>query len=166
MSRATSLAAKAPPRRWAWGALALLAAAPALAAGDHLEAGLRQCASETDEHQRLACYDALAQALPRIKVDQFGMTGAIERKRDPVVAAEAARERVQESLSGSIAGIGRGPRGERVFTLDNGQQWIEVEPRPALEFSAGEAVTIGHGALGTLWLKADGRRQVKVRRIQ
>jgi hypothetical protein len=146
--------------------LAVLSAATAQADSDRIGIDLRRCAQQVDDQQRLACFDALVKALPQITVDQFGMTGAIERKRDPAAAAAVAHDRAQESLSGSITALGRGPRGEHVFTLDNGQQWIEVESRPGVEFSAGEQVRIEHGALGTLWLKAEGRRQVKVRRIQ
>jgi hypothetical protein len=147
-------------------ALAVLSAATAQADSDRIGTDLRRCAQQVDDQQRLACFDALVKALPQISADQFGMNGAIERKRDPATAAAVAKDRARESLAGTITNVARGPRGEHVFTLDNGQQWIEVEPRPGLEFSAGEHVTIEHGALGTLWLKAEGRRQVKVRRIQ
>ena len=166
MSRVARSRLEALAWRCALLVLAMLAGAPALAATDQLSADLRRCAQQADEHQRLACFDALVKALPQISADQFGMNGAIERKRDPATAAAVAKERARESLDGTIASVDRGPHGEHVFTLDNGQRWIEVEPRPGLEFSAAEHVTIGHGALGTLWLKAEGRRQVKVRRIQ
>lgn len=146
--------------------LAWLPAVPAVAASGQLEADLRRCGGEADEHQRLACFDSLVKALPQIRADQFGMTDAIERRRNPVAAAVVARDRAQESLAGTIASLAQGARGEQVFTLDNGQQWIEVEARPGLAFAQGERVTIEHGAMGALWLKAEGRRQVKVRRIQ
>jgi len=147
-------------------ALLVLSVAAARSDADAVSDGLRHCAREGDEHQRLACFDALVKALPQIRSDQFGMSGAIERRRDPAGAATLAEDRAHESLAGTIAGLRQTPGGQWVFTLDNGQQWIEAEPRPGQQFAVGERVQIEHGALGALWLKADHHRQTRVKRIQ
>jgi hypothetical protein len=132
------------------------------AAIEPLADGLRRCSLETDEGKRLACFDALASALPKIKSDQFGMTVDIARKRDP--AANPASE--NESLPGKIAALQEAPRGEYIFTLDNGQMWIQAEQRSNIRFAVGEAVQIEHGAMGSLWLAADHHRKTRVKRIQ
>ena len=142
--------------------LLALSIAAAHAGPAPVEEGLRRCAGEGDERQRLACFDALVSALPQFKSDQFGMTGAIARQRDPAVVASAVRE----ALHGTITGLRQSAGGQWVFTLDNSQQWIEAEARPGLHFKVGERVAIEHGALSALWLKADHHRQTRVKRIQ
>jgi hypothetical protein len=139
-----------------------LVSAPVLAAIEPLADGLRRCSLETDEGKRLACFDALASALPKIQSDQFGMTVDIARKRDPV--AESKNE--NESLSGKIAALQEAPRGEYIFTLDNGQIWIQAELRSNIRFEVGDAVQIEHGAMSSLWLAADHHRKTRVKRIQ
>lgn len=146
-----------------WSILLLTAAsAPIFAAIEPLAEGLRQCSLETDSARRLACFDALASALPKIRSDQFGMTVDIERKRDPVAVAKSENE----SLPGKITALIQAPQGEYIFTLDNGQMWIQAEQRTNVHFEVGEAVRIEHGAMGSLWLAADHHRKTRVKRIQ
>jgi hypothetical protein len=123
--------------------------------------GLRRCSRETDERARLACFDGLVSALPQIATDQLGMTAEIARKRDPDAAPSES-----PSLSAKISALRQASRGEWIFTLDNGQQWIQAEPQPSIQFRAGEAVRIEHGALGSLWLAADHHRKTRVKRLQ
>ena len=138
------------------------ASAPVLAAIEPLADGLRRCSLETDEVKRLACFDTLASALPKIHSDQFGMTVDIARKRDPVAVTRSENE----SLSGKIAALQEAPRGEYIFTLDNGQIWIQAELRSNIRFEVGDAVQIEHGAMSSLWLAADHHRKTRVKRIQ
>jgi hypothetical protein len=143
--------------------LSLLASGlPALAAADKLDDSLRRCAKVNDQGQRLACFDAVVNTLPQVEADRFGMTVDIERKRDPL-AVQQAKNAV---LGGKIARLRQAPSGERAFTLDNHQVWIEAESRPNVEFSVGETVRIEHGAMSSLWLVADQHRRVRVRRVQ
>jgi hypothetical protein len=141
--------------------LLVLASAPVLAAIEPLADGLRRCSLETDAGKRLACFDALASALPKIQSDQFGMTADIARKRDPVAVRSE-----NESLSGKIAALVEAPRGEYIFTLDNGQMWIQAEQRSNIHFEVGESVQIERGAMGSLWLAAEHHRKTRVKRIQ
>jgi hypothetical protein len=138
-----------------------LASAPLLAAGEPLADGVRRCSLEADQGKRLACFDALASALPKIQSDQFGMTGDIERKRDPLAASKSENE----SLSGKIAALQEAPHGEYIFTLDNGQIWIQAELRSNIRFEVGDAVQIEHGAMSSLWLAAANHRKTRVKRI-
>jgi hypothetical protein len=140
----------------------ILAGAPVLAAIEPLADGLRRCSLETDKAKRLACFDALAGALPKIESDQFGMTVDIARKRDPAAVPKSE----SETLTGKITALQEAPRGEYIFTLDNGQIWIQAELRTNIRFVVGEAVQIEHGAMGSLWLAADHHRKTRVKRIQ
>jgi len=145
------------------GALVLaMAGAPVLAAIEPLADGLRRCSLESDEGKRLACFDALAKALPKIQSDQFGMTVDIARKRDPVAVSKSENE----SLSGKIAALMETPGGGYIFTLDNGQIWMQAELRTNIRFVVGDAVQIEHGAMSSLWLAADHHRKTRVKRIQ
>lgn len=134
---------------------------PVLAGTEALTDGMRRCARESDQAQRLACFDALADSLPKVEADKFGMTAQIAHKRDP------SQEHRSESgvLTGTIRALRQGPRGELIFTLDNDQVWRQAEPSPNISFSVGEAVHIEHGAMTSLWLVANHGRKTKVKRI-
>ena len=144
--------------------LPFLAAAclPALAGTENLDETLRRCAKERDPAQRLACFDAIVSTLPQLEADRFGMTADIERKRDPLAVQQAK----DEVLSGKISGLRQTPRGEWIFTLDNGQVWVQAEASPNIAFAVGEGVHIKHGAMSSLWLLADQHRKVRVKRLQ
>ena len=151
--------------RCAYRSLVLLLIAgclPALAGTENLDDTLRRCAKESDPAQRLACFDAIVSALPQLEADRFGMTADIERKRNP----EAVPQAKHEVLTGKISALRQAPHGERIFTLDNRQVWIEAETRPNLQFAVGEEVHIEHGAMSSLWLVADQHRKVRVERQQ
>jgi len=151
--------------RSAYRSLVLFLAAaclPALAGTENLDETLRRCAKESDPAQRLACFDAIVSTLPQVEADRFGMTADIERKREPA-AVQQAKAQV---LTGRISALRQAPHGERVFTLDNRQVWIEAEARPNIQFAAGEEVHIEHGAMSSLWLVADKHREVRVTRLQ
>ena len=135
---------------------------PGLVSAETVDDGLRRCAKEHNQTQRLACFDALASSLPQIEADRFGLTADIKRQRDPVAVEEAKHE----VLSGKIVGLRQAPRGEYIFTLDNQQVWIQDEVKPSIQFAVGEAVHIEHGAMSSLWLAADKGRKVRVKRLQ
>jgi hypothetical protein len=134
---------------------------PVWAATDTLADGMRHCASEKDQTQRLACFDTLASKLPRIEADKFGMTAEIEQKREP----PEKRWVKDETLTGKIRGMREAAHGQLVFTLDNDQVWIQDQPSPNIRFSVGDAVRIEHGAMSSLWLVADHGRKTRVKRL-
>jgi hypothetical protein len=145
--------------------LGLLVAAgclPALAGVERLDDALRRCGRESDPAQRLACFDAILSGLSQVEADRFGMTVDIERKRDPV-AVQRAKDEV---LRGKISELRWAPEGELIFTLDNGQVWVQAEATPNLQFAVGEDVHIEHGSMSSLWLFADKHRKVRVKRLR
>jgi hypothetical protein len=144
-------------------AIVLLAAAtlPAQALTNPLVDGVRRCAGETDQAKRLACFDALAAALPKVEADQFGLTADIAHKRDPV----GERKVAEAVLPGKIVALREAAEGQLVFTLDNQQVWIQTEVKSRIQFAVGDAVHIEHGAMGSLWLAADKGRKTRVKRI-
>jgi hypothetical protein len=141
--------------------LLLCLSMPALALPDPLAAALRKCAVQSDQEQRLACFDALVTELPKVEADSFGMTADIVHKRDPV----AERQTNEAVLPGKIIALGRAPNGALVFTLDNQQVWVQAQAEPSKQFVVGDLVHIEHGAMGSLWLAADKARKTRVKRI-
>jgi hypothetical protein len=135
----------------------------AATSAEPLSDGLQRCARETDEHLRLKCFDELAGSLPRLKRYQFGMTAAVAQRHDPTAPKAPLID--PDVLDAKIAGLRQGARGEYIFTLDNGQVWLEQELRPGERFSVGEAVQIKHGAFSSLWLSASSHRMTRVKRI-
>jgi hypothetical protein len=135
---------------------------PALAVAENLDDALRRCAREGDLAQRLACFDAIVNTLPQVEADRFGLTADIERKRDP----QAVQQAKDEMLSGKISGLRQAPQDQLIFTLDNGQVWIQTEARPNIQFAVSEDVHIEHGFMSSLWLVADKHRKVRVKRLR
>ena len=158
-------------------ALLACAAAPALAAlPNPLADGLRQCAAESDQARRLACFDALAAGLPKVEADQFGLTADVARKRQSAKAPAAAMtgastpNKVEptaagQSLPGKIAALRQGSGGVLVFTLDNNQVWVQADADTRFSFKVGDEVRIEHGAMGSFWLAANKGRKTRVKRI-
>lgn len=136
--------------------------ATATAATAPLADALRHCAQDSDDKQRLACFDELAKSVPASKVDEFGMTAMIAHERAPTAPFLPKQ---QDALAASITALREGPRGALVFTLDNGQVWQQAEPQSHLHFSAGESIEIQHGAMGSLWLAASKGRKTRVTRL-
>jgi hypothetical protein len=117
--------------------------------------------SEKDQTQRLACFDALGNTLPKIEADKFGLTAEIaEKRKEP-----EKRWVKEETLSGKIRAVREAPRGQLIFTLDNDQVWIQDQPSPNIRFVVGDAVKIEHGAMSSLWLVADHGRKTRVKRL-
>jgi hypothetical protein len=162
---------------------------PAFAVTDALDAGLRKCASMTDQTARLACFDALAASLPKVEADRIGMTAAIDQKRkaeaanrappgnppgrvdtaspgNAVSAAPIAPPPAGDALTAKIVSVAENARGLMIFSLDNDQVWIQDQPSINIKFSAGDSVRIKRGALSALWLEADHGRKTRVKRLR
>ena len=156
---------------WACGSIAVAAESGADA--------LRACAAEKDDAIRLACYDrevghaaaqpataaapapVLAPTTPEAPLDTFGARGGeMARKK----AREEEKTEIKE-VTVRITALAQRPRGERVFTLDNGQVWVEKRRTPYLPVKEGDTVTITAGALSAFRLSVGGR-STQVQRLQ
>ena len=143
-------------------ALLIFTVSPALAGTEPVSDGLRHCSLEADEKKRLACFDALVTALPKIKSEQFGMTVEVAHRLDPASVSYSN----SETLAGKITALRETPLGELIFTLDNGQVWLQASAQVSVHFVVGDAVQIEHGAMTSLWLTADHHRKTRVTRIR
>ncbi len=149
------------------GSLLVLTAVslPAFGMTNPLDEGLRKCARETDQSQRLACYDALAGTLPKVEADRVGMTADIAQKREQKREPVEKRAAPPETLTAKIRSVRENSHGQLIFSLDNDQVWIQDQPSSNIRFSAGDEIRIEHGALTSLWLVADHGRKTRVRRL-
>jgi len=134
----------------------------------------RRCAALADDRARLACYDSIfgrpaaavpasldAATVPNPEAD-FGLTEAAKRALEP----EESRQRLPESISGTVAKVARQPAGELVLTLENGQVWTQLQVDARARVAVGDTVTIKKAALGSHLLVTEDRYATRVRRVR
>jgi hypothetical protein len=150
----------------------------ATAASDGLETKLETCRSIADADERVACYDAIVDALA-----DDGLDHAADTPKAAVVApvteenfgrsAEAIRrEQLEkagvesmEELSATITDVRSIGRYRVEVTLDNGQRWRQASGS-GLGLDVGDEITIRPAALGSFRLSPAGsKRSMKVRRV-
>jgi hypothetical protein len=86
-----------------------------------------------------------------------------------ILAREQAAQRAPQPLvhiEAHIVGMAGTGDGREIFTLDNHQVWVELEPDGDLYAKPGEAVEISRGWLGSYSLRPRSRRSAKVMRLQ
>jgi hypothetical protein len=143
----------------------------------------QRCAGIGDDRSRLACYDAIfrkpaasaasmtapaaaagtvATSAAASPETDFGLTEAAKRALDP----QKAQQEILESITGTVASVGRRPTGELIVTLENGQVWTQVTVDQRARVAAGDTVTIKKAALGSHLLETQGRYATRVRRVR
>lgn len=157
----------------------------------HARQGAHPCASVDDDAARLECYDeafgrpdspapaaatasatpvtapvttaAAAPPAPAAKGrDEFGLTEAQIRARDP----EKAQEAMPSSITGKVTQVGARPTGELVVTLDNEQVWVQIDTGSPVRLEVGDHVTIRKASLGSFLMITPSRVAVRVRRYR
>jgi hypothetical protein len=180
--------------RKTFSAVTLLLAVTTPAFAQELPQSVLACSDIQPDSNRLACFDreiarhksvsgnvaptqvAPAQAVPppptvatmppqnaKAKEDEFGVSGQLARKRKE---AEAKVETPLAELRAAVLKVKDKAYGERVFELDNGQIWEEIEKKNALSIKAGQQVRITPGAIGSYFLTADSGATTRVRRVR
>jgi hypothetical protein len=92
----------------------------------------------------------------------FGLTEAAKRARE----SQESGQKPPESISGTVAKVGRQPAGELIVTLESGQVWTQVQVDTRARIAAGDTVTIKKAALGSYLLVTAGRYATRVRRVK
>jgi hypothetical protein len=165
--------------RWGLWVLALTFVQGAASASESsLEERLRHCSQEADEHPRVQCFDAIVNALPKIKTDQFGMNASVQQHNEAEHHKDAPDHKevpaspgddssaVPVRLSARISALRQDASGDYVFTLDNGQTWQQAEPELGQHFEVGDDVQIEHGLMSAMFLSASHHRRTRVRRVR
>lgn len=94
--------------------------------------------------------------------DDFGLTEAAKRARDP----ERAKDEKSEGVTATVAAVARRPAGELLVTLDNGQVWTQVDVDQRARVVVGDTVSIKRGALSSYLLVTQSRYATRVRRVK
>jgi hypothetical protein len=147
---------------------------------------LLACANETDDAQRLRCFDAVVAGLRKAPPAPAAAAAAAPTPAPaaaspppPAAAAptpeakfgargEIKPDRHEElsELTGTVTALGTKPHGELIVTLDNGQVWAEIQTSSKVRLKTGDTVRIERGALGSYSLIAPNGRSSKVSRIR
>lgn len=145
---------------------------------------LRACQAKTDPGERLACYDAevarvtAASSAGEVRVvdreavrqtrrklfgfalPDLGIFGGKSDKDDPAQAEEF------ESLSTTVAGV-RADKGAYIITTAEGAQWqLDEIPARLMSPKIGQPLEIRAGSFGSFFLRIDGQKGVKGRRVR
>jgi hypothetical protein len=140
--------------------IAALTASAAYATPEFLPPGMRVCQAMQDDGQRLACYDRELATYTVPPEKTFGLTSEKVRATQHLEAAVEA-----PSVAAKVTAIARRTRGELVFTLDNGQVWVQQQAADS-RIEVGNAVTVKPGTLGSYFLFAPSGQATRVKRVQ
>lgn len=158
--------------------LLLAGSAPCLAA-DSL-ASLLACRDIPQATARLACFDresarlAASRSHAAVHAERH-RTAALEPRHtfglpEGTISAReisaGVRPKPLSHLSSRIARISTTADGRRIFTLDNGQTWVELERDDALLARPAEAVRISRQLFGSYWMELQSGRGCKVARVR
>ncbi|QDH35669.1 hypothetical protein [Porphyrobacter sp. YT40] len=145
---------------------------------------LRACQGKTDDAERLACFDTAVASIVAASTEgevrvvdreevretrrklfgfalpDFGIFGGKSDKDD----AEAAEEFT--TLNTTITGV-RTSSGKYVLVTEEGAQWqLDEMPARLMKPKVGQSLEIKKGALSSYFLRINGQKGVKGRRLQ
>ncbi len=165
----------------------ILAGIASVAAANTTEKRIADCAGINDNQQRLVCFDALARDLEsqsdrltkqqvqsqESPVSSAGPEASTESTAplDPSPSQKFGLEHKQSTseLPGNIQAIvtelKRNAYGQLILRLDNGQTWQQKDSKTII-IHKGDLVFIERGVLGAFYLKAGGRKLIKVARVK
>jgi hypothetical protein len=170
-------------------AFAMLAGTAPLAAEDKPESAyvtaLRECQGKTDPAERLACYDTAVAAM--VAASSEGEVRVVDRaevretRRKLFGFAlpdlgifggrgekDAAEEEAEEftTLNTTITGV-RTSSGAYILVTAEGAQWqLDEMPARLMKPKVGQTLEIKKGALSSYFLRINGQKGVKGRRVQ
>ncbi|MBS0385673.1 MAG: hypothetical protein JSS00_10040 [Proteobacteria bacterium] len=143
------------------------------------------CAQIGDEHQRLECYD---RAVGRMhEAQNRGDLVAVDRQQAERVNREAfgfslpslgnlfaglggpSRRPTEDvaEISAHITRVAQDRSGRATFTLDNGQQWEQIDDENARNARSGGSVRVRRAMMGSFLMHVDaGGPALRVRRVQ
>lgn len=153
-----------------WGSLAAFASLSlgAAAAGD-VDAVLA-CRAIVAAEARLACFDRTSADLAGVEVGAAAPAAArdVAPTADPDFGLpEKPAEGATAALAARVVSVERDTFNRRVFALDNGQVWRQLEAAPLSGLKAGAAVEIAASGYGGFRLTVEGYQAVtSVKRLK
>lgn len=174
-----------PTKLVAVGAAALCMSAPNAQAQSKPDAraaqfqGLLDCKARTEPAERLACYDAAVGALAG--AEEKGDIVVVDREQAKAVRKQAfgfnlpslslfERGEKPEELDSVTAKVARAYRGgdaKWYFELEDGAVWGQTDTEMlGRQPGKGSTVEIRKAAMGSFFLKSDGQRAIRARRVK
>ncbi|WP_114394107.1 hypothetical protein [Oleisolibacter albus] len=126
------------------------------------------CLSVPDGPDRLACFNSRVPALrgPGPAAPAATAAPAVQGLGAEQLARPRAEAAPEQEVKATIAALRQNAEGRMVFTLDNGQVWLQRDSA-SVRLKAGDVVTVKPGALGTYNLIGGGSGLIiKVRRVK
>ncbi len=163
----------------------LLAQDQAIPDGDERPAliqNLYACTSVSEATARLACFDREVAAIQQAENDQDLVIADRQQIREarrglfgfslPKIRLFGSGDKTDDSveevkeIEEALAAFGSTSTGKVVFTLEGGARWIQTDRVPVLgNPKAGDIVRIEQAALGSYKASIDGRRAIRVKRV-
>ncbi|WP_152433877.1 hypothetical protein [Erythrobacter sp. THAF29] len=138
---------------------------------------LFECRAIEEAEARLACFDREVGAVYEARQSRelvIAEREDVEEARRGLFGLKLPKIRIfgggdndeLGQISATLAGATKLANGRHIFELEDGARWIETEDaRGFRKFKAGDSIVIERAALGSFKAKVDGKRAVKVRRI-
>lgn len=147
---------------------------PVLAAGRP-----ESCVAIANDERRLACYDdalgrvstmplsaAPASEASLASTDVASVQARAEFGLSPQMRQERGQKTELESITATIVKVTRNASDRMVFTLDNGQVWLQTETQPRLRAKPGDTIKIRRALMGSYLLVTARSGATRARRIQ
>ncbi len=139
---------------------------------------LLDCRKLTDEHGRLACYDAASDAVAASL--NHGDIVAVDKDRIRQVKREAfgftlptlnlferGEKAAVETLSATVEAAHRRGDGAWVLELQDGAVWVQTDSEALSRYpKKGSKAEIRKGAIGGFFINLDGQRAIRAKRTQ
>jgi hypothetical protein len=146
-------------------------------------ASLLACKDIKNDHDRLACFDRLANSLANTqgKIEQLKSPSIVQKmpaKIAPVAQPNVVEQQEEfglpaktpaqeiERIQSVVAKISKTPFDKLIVTLDSGAVWQQSSGR-AIKLKKGEHIYIERGTIGSFFLGKEGLNgRMKVKRIR
>lgn len=135
------------------------------ASASDVAAKLRACASESNDSQRLVCYDALA-------AESANHSEAAPAKVDPertfgnLRTPQADQPRPLTQITSTVVKVDARPNDRWAVTLENSQVWEQNESDTRVSLHPGDVVTIKKGTMSSHLLAGPSNVATYVRRVR
>ena len=140
------------------------------------------CRDEEDATARLACFDRAIAVMQQAEADRDLIIADREQVREarrglfgfslPKIrlfgGSDKNGERIEEvkEIEEPLASFGSTAMGRASFTLQGGARWVQTDNVPVLGHpKPGDVVRIEQAALGSYKANIDGRRAIRVKRV-
>lgn len=165
-----------------------------IGSANSLQEKLSLCAKNNDSLQRLVCYDKLVEntknnsqtssqpvvseptpiqsnqqkelAVTQPKQTVTQANSVVQQHTNFGMENKQSAKNLIEQIQAKVVKVKKGPYGDQIITLDNGQVWRQTDDT-RLKLSEGHQVTIKRGMLGSFFIgKENVNRRMRAKRVK